>query len=118
MASDVLPHEKEVRVRVVEVNLHLQEEAARVRQRLGIPEGGFASPGHAIKWRLRHCEETRLALPPTRPISMLRGLPKAGTGYGNESSGRSTQRKPRCHFTPAPWILSTATPSPIGLSSQ
>ena len=59
MPSDVLPHEKEVRARVVEVNEHLQKEAARVRQRLGIPEGGFASPGHAIKWRLRHCEENQ-----------------------------------------------------------
>lgn len=57
MASDVLPHEKEVRARVLEVNGYAQEEAAQLRHELGIPEGGFTSPGDAIKWRLSHCKE-------------------------------------------------------------
>ena len=62
MASDILPHEKEVRARVLEVNEYLQAEAARIRNELGIPEGGFTSPGDAIKWRLSHCKEHQASI--------------------------------------------------------
>jgi hypothetical protein len=56
MNNQVLPHEKEVRARLLPHNCWYQGDVKTARVKLGIPDVGFTSVGDALRWWLDHTE--------------------------------------------------------------
>ena len=57
MSDEILPHEKEVRARLLPHNQWFTDDIGVIREKLGIPKDGFTSIGDGLRWWLSHTEQ-------------------------------------------------------------
>ena len=54
MDNKILPHEKELRARLLPYNEGFKQDVIDTRQKLGLPNNGLDSVAKAVRWRVKH----------------------------------------------------------------